>query len=255
MAFTPITRRLVPDDVFEQLLGEVVDGSFAPGDTLPSERRLAELLGVSRPAVREALQRMSATRLVEVRHGGATTVRDFQRYAGLDLLPRLLVRAGELHPDVARSIVEARYAIAPGMVRLAARRASRASGAATTAVSASVDRIAAAADPVARQRAALEFWDQVVDLADSLVFRLLFNNLRHAYEPAMEALAPLLDGEVSNIEGYRTLAAAVLAGDADAADAAVDALLRPATEAIVTFLDDFEHAVDADPGADQGENR
>src|SRR3954449_8905001 len=127
MVLTPVTRRLVADDVFEQLLDEVVDGSLGPGDALPSERRLAELLGVSRPAVREALQRMSATRLVEVRHGGATTVRDFQRYAGLDLLPRLLVRNGELDPDTARSIVEACYAIAPDVAGMAARRGGRGS--------------------------------------------------------------------------------------------------------------------------------
>src|SRR5690348_3877759 len=120
MALTPITKRLVPDDVFDQLLNEVVDGSLAAGDALPSERRLAELLGVSRPAVREALQRMSATRLVEVRHGGATTVRDFQRYAGLDLLPRMLVRDGQLDPAVARSIIEARFAIAPSVAQMAA---------------------------------------------------------------------------------------------------------------------------------------
>jgi GntR family transcriptional repressor for pyruvate dehydrogenase complex len=240
MVLTPITRRQVPDDVFEQLLGEVVDGSLGPGDALPSERRLAELLGVSRPAVREALQRMSATRLVEVRHGGATTVRDFQRHAGLDLLPRLLVRNGELDPAVARSIVEARYVIAPGMVRLACRRAGRARQETTDALLAAVEDIATAADPVARQRAALAYWDKVVDLADSLVFRLLFNNLRQAYEPAMEALAPLLDSEVSNVAGYRAVADAVLSGDAEAAAAAVDVLLRPATEAIVTFLDDVE---------------
>ena len=39
---------------------------------------------------------MAQTRLLEVRHGGATTVRDFRRAAGLDLLPRLLVRRGAL---------------------------------------------------------------------------------------------------------------------------------------------------------------
>ena len=250
MALKPITRRLVPDDVFEQLLGEVVDGSLAPGDPLPSERRLAELLGVSRPAVREALQRMSATRLVEVRHGGATTVRDFQQYAGLDLLPRLLVRDGELDPDVARSVVEARFAIAPGMVRLAAQRSGRAAQALVDAVPAALAALASADDPVGRQRAALAFWDKVVDLADSLVFRLLFNSLRLAYEPAMEALAPLLDAEVSNVAGYQAVADAVLAGDVEAACRAVDALLRPATEAIVSFLDEFE-----DPAADPTEHR
>ena len=89
-----MTRRLVPDEVFDQVLAEVVDGGIGAGEPLRSERRLAEVLGVSRPAVREALQRMAQTRLLEVRHGGATTVRDFRRYAGMDLLPRLLVRGG-----------------------------------------------------------------------------------------------------------------------------------------------------------------
>jgi GntR family transcriptional repressor for pyruvate dehydrogenase complex len=240
MVLKPITRRLVPDVVFEQLLGVVVDGSLGPGDALPSERRLAELLGVSRPAVREALQRMSATRLVEVRHGGATTVRDFQRYAGLDLLPRLLVRNGELDPDTARSIVEARFAIAPDVAGLAAQRSVRATQSTLDAVPAAVEAIVAADGPQARQRAALAFWDSVVDLADSIVFRLMFNSLRQAYEPAIEPLAPLLDAEVSNFDGYRAVAAAVLAGDPDAASAAADALLRPATEAMVHFLDDYE---------------
>ena len=123
MALKPVARRLVPEDVFDQLLGEVVDGELAAGDSLPSERRLAEVLGVSRPAVREALQRLSQARLVEVRHGGSTTVRDFRTSAGLDLLPRLLVRDGDLDPTVGRSILQARQAIAPAVAALAAETA------------------------------------------------------------------------------------------------------------------------------------
>jgi DNA-binding FadR family transcriptional regulator len=240
MVLKPVVRRLVPDNVFEQLLGEVVDGSLSPGDALPSERRLAELLGVSRPAVREALQRMSATGLVEVRHGGATIVRDLQRHAGLDLLPRLLVRDGELDPDTARSIVEARFAIAPHVADLAARRSHRAPEGTPAALATSVEALVAADGPVERQRAALAFWDAVVDLADSIAFRLMFNSLRAAYEPAIEPLAPLLDAEVSNVAGYRAITVAVLEGDAPAAERAADALLRPATEALVHFLDDYE---------------
>src|SRR6187455_3288888 len=98
MPLQPVVRRSVPDAVFDQVLAEVVDGGIGVGEALPSERRLAEVLGVSRPAVREALQRMAQTRLLDVRHGGSTTVRDFRRYAGLDLLPRLLVRGGVLDP-------------------------------------------------------------------------------------------------------------------------------------------------------------
>ncbi|MTL13951.1 GntR family transcriptional regulator, partial [Nocardia seriolae] len=89
MAFKRIDRRTVPDTVFEQLVGEVLDGELAPGAALPAERALAETLGVSRPTVREALQRLAHTGLVEVRQGGSTTVRDFRRHAGLEMLPEV----------------------------------------------------------------------------------------------------------------------------------------------------------------------
>jgi DNA-binding FadR family transcriptional regulator len=228
-----VTRRSVPDEVFDQVLAEVVDGGLAPGEQLPSERRLAEVLGVSRPAVREALQRMAATRLVEVRQGEATTVREFKRYAGLDLLPRLLVRAGGLDTAVARSVLEARLAVGPSVAAMAAQR-----GGPTLAVSLTevVDRLAATDDDVERQVHALELWDRVVDAADSLVFRLMFNSLRAAYEPALEALAPVMADEVGQVEAYRLLVAAIASGDPDTARAAADRVLRPATDTILGAL-------------------
>jgi DNA-binding FadR family transcriptional regulator len=233
MPLQPVNRRSVPDEVFDQVLAEVVEGEIGAGESLPSERRLAEVLGVSRPAVREALQRMAATRLVEVRHGGATTVRDFKRYAGLDLLPRLLVRKGELDPEVGRSVLEARLAIGPAVAALAAGRAGPPVSAVLHIV---VDRLAATDDDVERQVLALEFWDHVVDSADSLVFRLMFNSLRAAYEPALEALAPLMAEEVGQVEAYRLLASALGSGDPETARAAADRVLRPATESLLSAL-------------------
>jgi len=241
MALHRVARRLVPDDVFDQLLDEVVEGELAAGDSLPSERRLAEMLGVSRPAVREALQRMSQTRLVEVRHGGATTVREFRRYAGLDLLPRLLVRNGGIDPAVGRGVLEARLAIGPTVAAMAAARRRTPDLAALTAAVADLE---AATDPLARQHAALAFWDVVTDAADSVVFRLMFNSLRLAYEPAIPALAPLMEAEVGNLADYRTLTEAITSGDEDAARAAAGDLLRPATTAILAVLaalDDPDH--------------
>ena len=233
MPLNPVTRRSVTDDVFDQVLAEVVDGEIAPGDPLPSERRLAEVLGVSRPAVREALQRMAQTRLVEVRHGGATTVRDLRRFAGLDLLPRLLVRHGSLDARLARSVLEARLAIGPSVAALAAERGGPPL-AATLATT--IDALAGTDDDVARQVHALEFWDQVVEAADSPVFQLMFNSLRAAYEPALEALAPLMAAEVGQVEAYRLLAAALAAGDPETARAAADRVLRPATAALIEAL-------------------
>lgn len=234
MALQPVTRRSVPDEVFDQVLAEVVDGEIEAGDPLPSERRLAEVLGVSRPAVREALQRMAQTRLVEVRQGGSTLVRDFKRYAGLDLLPRLLVRRGNVDVSVARSILEARLVIGPGVAALAAERGGPALAA---TLSDTVDALAATDDDVERQLLALTFWDHVVDAADSLTFRLMFNSLRAAYEPAVEALAAVMSEEVGQVGAYRVLTAAIGEGDPDTARAAAERVLRPATTSLLTALD------------------
>lgn len=233
MALRPVTRRSVSDQVFDQLVDDVVDGEIAVGEALPSERRLAEVLGISRPAVREALQRIGQTGLVEVRHGGATTVRDFRKSAGLDLLPKLLVRGGRLDAAIARSVVEARAEVGPGIAALAAERGGPALAVALDAV---VQDLAATDDAITWQRLALDYWDLLVDGADSLVFRLMYNSLRAAYEPALPALAAVLADEVGQVEPYRLLAAAIRAGDPATARAAATRVLTPTASSLLGAL-------------------
>lgn len=234
MALRPVTRRSVADQVFDQVLDDVLDGELAVGEPLPSERRLAEVLGISRPAVREALQRIAQTGLVEVRHGGATTVRDFRRAAGLDLLPRLLVRGGRLDAAIARSVIEARAEVGPGIAALAAERGG-------PALAVQLDQVVTAlgttTDAVRWQELALDYWDLLVDGADSIVYRLMFNSLRTAYEPALPVLGAVLADEVGQAEPYRLLAAAVRAGDAATARAAAARVLTPTATALLAAFD------------------
>lgn len=237
MALQPVNRRSVPEDVFEQIVAEVLSGEMKPGDALPSERRLAEVLGVSRPAVREALKRLTSTGLVEIRQGDTTTVRDFRRHAGLDLLPRLLFRAGELDIAVVRSILETRLHNGPKVAELAAARRGPELAA---LLDAAIDDLSADTDPVQRQRHALTFWDHLVDGADSIAFRLMYNTLRATYEPALPALAVMMAAEVGHPEAYRAIADAVRTGNTDAAAAAARALLEPATTALLGALTELE---------------
>ena len=237
MALQPVNRRSVPEDVFEQIVEEVLSGDMQPGQSLPSERRLAEVLGVSRPAVREAIKRLTEAGLVEVRHGDATTVRDFRKHAGLDLLPRLLIRAGEIDVSVVRSILETRLHNGPKIAELAARRSDHHLA---DLLDAAIDALSGEDDPVERQRHALVFWDHVVDGADSIAFRLMYNTLRATYEPALPALAVMMADEVGRPDAYRVIAAAIRAGDSDAARDAARDLLEPATVAIFAAIDSME---------------
>jgi GntR family transcriptional regulator, transcriptional repressor for pyruvate dehydrogenase complex len=233
MPLKPVSRRSVPEDVFEQILAEVLSGEMRPGETLPSERRLAEVLGVSRPAVREALKRVSAAGLVEVRQGDATTVRDFRRHAGLDLLPRLLLRGGELDVSVVRSILETRLHNGPKVAELAAERRRPELAESLDDI---VGKLESEHDPIEQQRHALTFWDHVVDGADSIAFRLMYNTLRATYEPALPALATLMAAEVGRPAAYRELADAINAGDPIRARQAALELLEPATTAMLAAI-------------------
>ncbi|MGH3414548.1 MAG: FadR/GntR family transcriptional regulator [Marmoricola sp.] len=237
MPLQPVSRRSVPDEVYDQLLTELMDGELVPGASLPGERRLAELLGVSRPAVREALQRLAHAGYVEVRQGGATTVRDFRRVGGLDLLPRLLLTGGGLDLAVARSILEARAYVGPRIAELAAARAGRSLAA---PLAEAVARLEEDEDPVARQRAALTYWELLVEGADSVAFRLMFNSMRAAYLPLLDALATVMSAEVDQVDTYRRLADAVVAGDGPRAHELAAELLGTATTALLALIEDLE---------------
>lgn len=234
MVLQKVNRRSVPDEVFEQLLAELVGGELGPGEPLPSERRLSEVLGVSRPAVREALQRLAHAGLVEVRQGDVTTVRDFRRFGGLDLLPRLLVHDGELDLDVARSILEARLHVGPKIAELAAVRGG---AALAEELDAAVEALRAEKDAVERQRRAVDFWQVLVDGADSITFRLMFNSMLAAYEPAIEALAVVMSAEVEQVELYAAVADAVALSDSVLARENAEKLLAHATGALLVALD------------------
>jgi GntR family transcriptional repressor for pyruvate dehydrogenase complex len=234
MPLTPVARRSVPDEVYDQLLGELLDGGLAAGETLPSERRLAEVLGVSRPAVREAMQRLTHAGYVDVRQGDATTVRDFRRLGGLDLLPRLLLARGGLDLAVARSILEARAHVGPKIAELAAERG----GSAVVAdLEAAVEALRDDADPVRRQHVALAFWEHLVEAADSITFRLMFNSMRAAYLPLVEALAPLMAAEVDRVDAYAALTLTVGSGDGGRARASAADLLGAATSSLLEAID------------------
>lgn len=62
--------------LYERIADAIHEGTYPPGSTLPSEPRLAAELGVSRPALREALLLLQEDGLLTVRRGVGRTVND-----------------------------------------------------------------------------------------------------------------------------------------------------------------------------------
>jgi len=64
------------DVILEQLENMIIEGSLQPGQKLPPERELAVQFDVSRPSLREAIQKLEAKGLVNRKQGGGTFVND-----------------------------------------------------------------------------------------------------------------------------------------------------------------------------------
>jgi GntR family transcriptional repressor for pyruvate dehydrogenase complex len=117
-----LRRASISDSVAEILLERITSGEYKVGDRLPTERQLAESLGVSRAGVREGLNRLQSMRLiVTVRGlGGGSIVQDFDSR----LLTRALALMLKMNGVTKEQLIEARIVLAPEIAALAAQRAT-----------------------------------------------------------------------------------------------------------------------------------
>ena len=121
MEITKIRRISVGDEVLKQLKKMLSEGVLAPGDKLPSENALAEMLGVSRITVRQALQKLNAMGLVETRVGEGT----FVCSPNIGESMRALIPTLYLEGPTARDVFDFRELIDVEAARCAARRATQ----------------------------------------------------------------------------------------------------------------------------------
>ena len=87
MAFSEIKRVNVSDEVYRQILDEIVKRHLKPGDKLPSEGELVRMFNVSRVSVRAALQKLSGAGIVESVNGGGSFVKNVEGAVFSGILP------------------------------------------------------------------------------------------------------------------------------------------------------------------------
>ncbi len=103
----------------KKILQIIMDGSVKPGKALPSERSLAMQIGVTRPTLREALQRLSRDGWVTINHGKSTIVNNYLEDGGLGILEAIIKCRNTIPSELIFHLLEARAAIFPDIARKA----------------------------------------------------------------------------------------------------------------------------------------
>ena len=164
----------LPDQVAQTILERIATGELRPGHRLPSQRDLAESMGVGLAVIREAVQRLQALNIVEATHGSGTVIRPFH-WMPLIYDPALFALA--VQRIGVRDLWETRRLLEGQVIRLAVERATEADLMAMRAV---IDR----AHPLPLDYAASQRLNREFHLA-----------LAHATQNAVleDLVAPLLE--------------------------------------------------------------
>ena len=116
--FDKVVKSTVPGQVIEQIKELLVKGELKRGDRLPPERQLADMLGVSRPSLREALRALEYAGMLETRVGEGIFVADGDSIMMNNLLMLHLIKQYALE-----EMIEVRKVLETSNVRFAVLRA------------------------------------------------------------------------------------------------------------------------------------
>lgn len=220
-AFDRVGHAGIAQTIVTQIEEMIVTGTLREGTRLPSERDLAETMGVSRPKVREALKQLETNGLIKIRHGEGTFVADL---IGAAMSPALIALYSK-HEAAFRDYLEFRREQESFAAALAAERATDEDRKTLRETLADLERTQHSDDRQASMEADVRFHQSVVDASHN---SLMVHTMRSIYALMRSHVfynrdyLRAIDGTgEALLDQHRAIATAILDGDADtAADAA-----------------------------------
>lgn len=121
--FPRISNPLTLSQEIAEKIEEVIrQKKVLPGEKLPTEKELCEQFGVSRTALREALQKLSARGLIRIRKGSGIYVNNYE--PDNVIKPMSLFLELNLSKDYIMQVMEVRKMLEPEIAHLAAKKRS-----------------------------------------------------------------------------------------------------------------------------------
>ena len=189
----------------------ILAGSWAVGERLPPERRLAEALQVSRHTLRTALRELVAARLLDVRQGSGHQVLDYRADGGPELLGSVLrvARAAE-RSVVISDLLMVRRALAGALLGrvVASGPLSEADlGQVSRAITTLAEAVQDAADDRTLAQADLGVLEAIVSSQGSSVLRLCLNPIAAVLNDLPDLRRRIYRHPEQNVAAYRVVLA------------------------------------------------
>ncbi|MCB5906529.1 FadR/GntR family transcriptional regulator [Streptomyces pinistramenti] len=222
-------REPLASEVSRRLIDFLMSGEVRPGERIPSERQLTEMLGVNRPTVREAIKSLGFLGLLEVRQGSGTYFRGPES----DVLYRLFELGLVLGERGSRDLLQARAELEVLVAGLAAtaRDASR-----IDALRASLTRMRDCTDEEYPE-ADMAFHEAIADSCGNMVLRDMLKGMRAMVQRGWINRTGGTRSRRVAYEDHVPVFEAIERGDADAAREAMARHMEGASRRLLAALD------------------
>ena len=197
----------------QRILEAILDRSYGPGDALPGERALSQALGVTRPTIRETLQRLAREGWVTIAHGKATRVNDYLSEGGLGLLGTLARYGHHLSHDLVSHLLQTRTLLLPGVALLAAEKSPVGLLSVLARAPEDIGNAEYSGQENSRQVTPLDFarfdWElqrEMVILSGNPVVRMIFNDFEPVYQVMGERYFSHPETRTASLAYYQELA-------------------------------------------------
>lgn len=214
MAYSKINQPKISDVIMGQLEQMILEGSLQPGQKLPPERELALQFEVSRPSLREAIQKLEAKGLLLRRQGGGTYVKEQLWQSLADPIVELMHSDSESQYD----LLEFRHATEGMMAYFAALRGTDADMA---NIKQKIQAVEAASDIEVKSEAIVCFYRAIAEASHNVAMLHLVLSLSPVLHKNvaqnLELLKRRADASKMANDHRRDLLAAIIRRDPEAA--------------------------------------
>lgn len=203
-----------------QLIKAILKGQFPIDSNLPAERELAGQLGVTRPTLREALQRLGRDGWIEIHQGRPTRVRDYWREGNLAVLGAIVQYAEQFPSDFVANLLSVRQLMAPAYIRLALEHDPQ------QVVAVLQDCQDLPDDPQAFAAADWNLHHQLTIASGNPIFTLILNGFCDFYQTMATIYFKSPHSRINSRAFYADLLEAAQNGDAERAEAISRQVMR-----------------------------
>jgi DNA-binding FadR family transcriptional regulator len=231
MQIERVKQKTVVQQVMDQIKGLIASGQFKPHDKIPTENELAEMFGIGRSSIREAIKIFQYLGILESHTRKGTFVCDYTNISTEALAWSILLGKNEIF-----ELVELRDVIETRALGVLTRKQGNSPGSVADVLDILEEKVRLMQESITRSdmesliEADYDFHGTIIEASGNNVFITIYHTLRSFMHEEIKKTNIYAEERASLVKEHRTIIDAIRSGDEVRAQSALSSHVRNVEE-------------------------